>query len=177
MPPKAVPGATGAPQLSVETALQQPMDLAAAAQEAPGRAETRGRCVEVGDGAQGARDVASAAVTKESGGAAPRAPKGDGEGGGRIREGRGERRSKYANYSRIWRAELIREFRIPHVGLFLYFAFFSPALNLATAGSAKSLSVYAASAAGIVTLSAHVFSKARSWQPTRKSAAVGVQEH
>ena len=78
MPPKAVPGATGAPQLSVETALQQPMDLAAAAQEAPGRAETRGRCVEVGDGAQGARDVASAAVTKESGGAAPRAPKGTG---------------------------------------------------------------------------------------------------
>ena len=31
MPPKAVPGATGAPCLSVETALQQPMDLAAGA--------------------------------------------------------------------------------------------------------------------------------------------------
>ena len=116
MPPKAVPGATGAPCLSVETALQQPMDLAAGAkprkkrQAAPKR-EGDAEYPWITTTCCGPH-VLSLLLKR----GAARA-EGDGEGGGRIREGRGERRSKYANYSRIWRAELIRVFRIPHVGL------------------------------------------------------------
>ena len=108
----AVPGATGAPRLSVETALQQPMDLAAGAkprkkrQAAPRREGDAWKSVTVLKEHETSPQLQCNNCGKTL----------DGEGGGRIREGRGVRRSKYANYSRIWRAELIRVFRIPHVG-------------------------------------------------------------